>query len=149
MAESDLDIIQGSDVLVHVNTGTAEVPVWKPVAHQTSCSISNSATTKERVQKSTGKWKGKKVVGLATTIKCDALASYDADGGYDVLNALFKAGASLLVKYSGTEIAGKKYEQGLFVITSLERNDPAQDDSTMSVTLENDGEIETKTVVGA
>jgi len=149
MAESDLDIINGSDVLVHINTGTVLVPVWKPVAHQTSCSISNSSTTKERVKKSTGLWKGKKVTGLAVTIKCDALASYDADGGYDALNALWKSAAELLIKYSGAEVAGKKYEEGLFVITSLERNDPAQDDSTMSVSFENSGEVETKTVAGA
>jgi len=143
MAESDSDIINGSDVLVHVNTGTVLVPVWKPVAHQTSCSISNSSQTKERVQKSTGLWKGKKIIGLGTTIKCDALASYDTDGGYDVLLALWKAGAEVMIKYDGSAVAGKKYEQGNFVITSLERNDPAQEDSTMSISFENSGEVET------
>ena len=149
MAESDSDIINGSDVLVHINSGTVLLPVWKPVAHQTSCSISNSSTTKERIKKSTGLWKGKKVTGLTVTIKCDALASYDADGGYDVLNGLWKAAAEILIKYCGTETEGKKYEEGLFVITSLERNDAAQEDSTMSVTFENSGEVDTKTVAGA
>ena len=34
------------------------------------------------------------------------------------------------------------YLAGKFVIASLERTDPAQDDSTYSVSLENDGEPE-------
>ena len=32
------------------------------------------------------------------------------------------------------------YLEGSFVITSLERTDPAQDDSTYSIQLENNGE---------
>ena len=32
-------------------------------------------------------------------------------------------------------------EAGKFVITSLERTDPANDDATYSISLENDGEV--------
>jgi predicted secreted protein len=145
MAESELDIINGSDILVHVNVGTEELPEWKPVAHQTSCSVSNSSTTKERTTKASGLWKGKKVTGLATSIKCDALASYDADGGYAKMHELWIAAKELLIRYALVDTAGKDYYEGKFVITALERNDPAQDDSTMSVTFENSGAITPKT----
>jgi hypothetical protein len=37
----------------------------------------------------------------------------------------------------------KPYLVGACVITSLERTDPAQDDSTYSLSLDNDGEPET------
>ena len=33
------------------------------------------------------------------------------------------------------------YLTGKFVIASLERTDPAQDDATYSISLENDGEV--------
>jgi predicted secreted protein len=39
------------------------------------------------------------------------------------------------------ENSEKPYLTGKFVIASLERTDPAQDDSTYSISLENDGEI--------
>ncbi|PKO97073.1 MAG: hypothetical protein CVU12_02045 [Bacteroidetes bacterium HGW-Bacteroidetes-7] len=145
MAESELDIINGSDILVHVNIGTEEVPSWKPVAHQTACSVSNASTTKERTTKASGLWKGKKVTGLSTTIKCDALASYDADGGYAKLHSLWLAANEVLIRYALVDTAGKDYYEGKFVITALEKNDPAQDDSTMSITFENSGPITPKT----
>ena len=34
----------------------------------------------------------------------------------------------------------KPYLEGSFVITNLERTDPAQDDATYSIQLENDGQ---------
>lgn len=146
MAQSELDIINGSDVLVHVNVGTSQAPSWKPAAHQTSCSITNSSDVKERVTKNTGLWKGKKIVGLSVQIKCDALASKDADCGYDKLQELWLAAEPVLLKYGALEETGTKYYQGLFVISSLEKNDPAQDDSTMSITFDNSGEVTSNTV---
>ena len=38
--------------------------------------------------------------------------------------------------------AEKPYLKGKFVVSSLERTDPAQDDSTYSISLENDGPVE-------
>ena len=37
------------------------------------------------------------------------------------------------------ENSDKPYLSGKFIIASLERTDPAQDDATYSITLENDG----------
>lgn len=145
MAESELDIINGSDILVHVNVGTEAVPSWKPVAHQTTCSVNNASETKSRVTKSGGLWKKKRVTGLSTVIKCDALCSYDADGGYAKLHSLWIAAKEVMIRYALVSEAGKDYYEGLFVIASLDRNDPAQDDSTMSVSFENSGAITPKT----
>jgi len=145
MAESELDIINGSDILVHVNTGTVEVPVWKPVAHQSTCSVSNTSETKSRVTKASGLWKKKRVTGLGTVIKCDALCSYDTDGGYAKLHALWLAAKEVMIRYALVATEGKDYYEGNFVITNLDRNDPAQDDSTMSISFENSGAITPKT----
>lgn len=41
------------------------------------------------------------------------------------------------------ENSNSPYIKGKFVITSLDRTDPANDDSTYSVSLENDGEPDT------
>ena len=38
------------------------------------------------------------------------------------------------------ENSDKPYLKGKFIVSSLERTDPAQDDSTYSVNFENDGE---------
>ena len=53
--------------------------------------------------------------------------------------AAWKAGKSVAVKCMERE-SMTAYLEGNCVITSLERTDPAQDDSTYSVSLENDGE---------
>ena len=46
--------------------------------------------------------------------------------------------------YKGEE--NTKYRVGLFVITSLQRNDPADDDSTFSATFENSGKVRVRPV---
>ena len=57
--------------------------------------------------------------------------------------AAWKAGQSIEVKCMERENSEKPYLKGKFVIASLERTDPAQDDSTYTVNLENDGEPDT------
>ena len=56
------------------------------------------------------------------------------------LFALWKAGKPVTVKCMERENDDEPYLEGGCVITSLERTDSAQDDSTYSISLENDGE---------
>ena len=88
-----------------------------------------------------GLWKKKGVVGLSYSISAEGLVFYDeTENGYKALLALWKAGKSVEVKCMERESSEKPYLVGNCVIASLERTDPAQDDATYSISLENDGE---------
>jgi len=134
--------------MLYVNTGTDDTPVYTPTAAATSHSVSYSGETKERVTKDTsnGAFSEKSVTKLSVTIKCDALVVFDADCGYDQLLKIFKSRTKVKLKYGFTvEETGDSYEEGFFVITSLERTDSAEDDANYSATFENSGNVETKT----
>jgi predicted secreted protein len=130
-------------MLVYVN--------GKAVGHCTTHTTTLNSETKDRAVKpvasagiSAGLWKGKGVVGLSISISADGLVFYDeTESGYKELYAAWKAGRSVPVKCMERENSNQPYLAGNFVIASLERTDPAQDDATYSITLENDGEPET------
>lgn len=133
----------GSDMLLYIG--------GKAVGHCTTHTTTLNSETKDRAVKpaasagiSAGLWKGKGVTGLSISISAEGLAFYDeTEGGYKELLALWKAGKSVQVKCMEREESEKPYLSGSFVITSLERTDPAQDDATYRVNLENDGEPDT------
>lgn len=149
---SDGDIIEGRDLMVYVNTSTAEAPTFNAQAAATNHTISYSAETKERVTKDTasGAWSTKRVTKLSASIKCECLYVYNSQTGIKILKAAFKNRQSLLLKYGfASEEAGDEYEKGLFIITSLEEASPADGDATVSVTFESNGEITTETVAAS
>lgn len=143
---------------MYINTGTAETPVWTPMAHCTECSIKHSTDIRKRLTKDTGKFSEKKAGEQTTTVSVSSLATYGTYNYFD-LRTLQVAGTLVLLKYSGrptadvtdekaevAEQVGDKYEQGTFIITSVERNDKKGEDSTMTASFENSGEVEIKTV---
>ena len=129
----------GSDMLLYVG--------GKAIGSCTSHTTTFNSETKERAVKpvataamASGLWKKKGVVGLSYRISGEGLVFYDeTENGYKSLFALWKAGASVEVKCMERE-SETPYLVGKCVIASLERTDPAQDDSTYSISLENDGE---------
>ena len=129
----------GSDMLLYIN--------GKAVGSCTSHSTTFSSETKERAVKpvaslgaQSGLWKKKGVVGLSYSISAEGLVFYnETEFGYKSLVAAWKAGQSVTVKCMERE-SETPYLEGKCVIASLERTDPAQDDSTYSISLENDGE---------
>lgn len=130
----------GSDMLLYVG----EKAVGSCTTHTTTL----NSETKDRAVKpvaskpmSSGLWKKKGVVGLSYSISAEGLVFYDeTECGYKELVAMWKAGKSVTVKCMERENTDNPYLQGACVIVSLERTDPAQDDSTYSISLENDGE---------
>lgn len=142
MAGTKTGYCNGSDMLLYVS--------GKAVGHCTTHTTTMSSETKDRAVKpvasagiSAGLWKGKGVTGLSISIKADGLVFYEeSESGYKTLFSAWKAGKSIDVKCMERENSEKPYLAGKFVISSLERTDPAQDDSTYSVSLENDGEPE-------
>lgn len=149
MSRTNGDIIEGRDLMLFVNTGTSDTPVWQAQAAATSHTITYSGETKERTTKDTasGAYSKKKVTKLSVSIKCEALVSYGDTAGYDALLTALKSREEVMLKYGfSDEDSGDKYEEGMFVITSLEQSSPAGEDATYSATFENSGGVDTKTV---
>lgn len=130
----------GSDMLLYVG--------GKAVGSCTTHTATFNSETKERAVKpvatasiSGGLWKKKGVVGLSYSISAEGLVFYDeTENGYKELFKLWKAGKPVEVKCMERDNSDKPYLVGMCVIASLERTDPAQDDATYSISLENDGE---------
>ena len=143
MAGTKTGYCNGSDMLLYVG--------GKAVGSCTTHTTTFNSETKERAVKpvatagiSGGLWKKKGVVGLSYSISAEGLVFYDeTENGYKELLALWKAGKPVEVKCMERENSDKPYLKGKFVIASLERTDPAQNDSTYTVNLENDGEPDT------
>lgn len=133
----------GSDMLLYIG--------GKAFGHSTTHTTTMTSETKDHAVKpvaskgiSSGLWKGKGVTGLSISISAEGLVFYgESETGYKALVAAWKAGKSIEVKCMEREKSDAPYLKGKFVIASLERTDPAQDDSTYSISLENDGEPDT------
>lgn len=140
MAGTKTGYCNGSDMLLYVG--------GKAVGSCTSHTTTFNSETKERAVKpvatagiSGGLWKKKGVVGLSYSIGAEGLVFYDeTENGFKELFALWKNGKSVEVKCMEREQSEKPYLAGKCVIASLERTDPANDDATYSISLENDGE---------
>jgi hypothetical protein len=153
-------IIDGGDILVYLNTGTVQAPVWSPAFHCTECSIDHSTEVRTRKSKDTGQSAQKRAGEQSTTINVTSLAAYPGTGfNYFDLRAKQLVGGELQLKYAGrpeadvtagraevAEQVGDKYEKGMFIITKLARNDKKAEDSTMSVTFENSLAVTVETV---
>lgn len=124
----------------------SQTPTYTPQAAATSHTITYTGETKERVTKDTanGAYSEKKVTKLGVSIKCEALVSFGNSAGYDKLLSYMKDRKVVKLKYGfSQEQAGDKYEEGMFIITSLEQTSAAGEDATYSATFENSGEVTT------
>ena len=132
--------VNGSDLLLMVG--------GKCVGHCTSHSVTYNSETKEHAvkpvctaNKSAGKWKGKTVTGLSISISFEGLCFYDeTENGHAEIAPMWGKGDSIDVKAFEREGDETPSIVGKFVIASLEKQAPANDDVTYSGTLENDGE---------
>lgn len=135
--------------MLYINTASGgATATYTPQAAATSHTITYSGETKERVTKDTanGAYSEKKVTKLGVSIKCEALVSFGDAAGYDKLLDVMKSRQAVKLKYGfAQEESGDKYEEGLFVITSLEQSSAAGEDATYSATFENSGEVLTNT----
>lgn len=153
-------IIDGGDILVYLNTGTAETPVWTPAFHCTECSITHATELRTRKTKDTGVSSQKRAAEQTSTINVSALATYPGSGfNYFSLREKQIAGSEVMLKYSGrpaadetnglaevAEQVGDKYEKGMFIITNVSRNDKKGEDSTMTATFENSLAVTVETI---
>lgn len=135
--------------MLYINTATSPAtPTYTPQAAATSHTITYTGETKERITKDTanGAYSEKKVTKLGVSIKCEALVSFGDTAGYDKLLSIMKDRSAVKLKYGfAQEAANDTYEEGLFVITSIEQTSSAAEDATYSATFENTGEVKTST----
>lgn len=140
MATTKSGYCNGSDLLLYIGD--------KALGHCTTHTLTLNSETKERAVKpvasksiSAGLWKGKGITSLSISISGEGLGFYDeTEYGFKEAFAAWKEGKAVTVKAMEREESDKPYLVGSFVITSLERQAPAQDDVTYSISLENDGE---------
>lgn len=119
--------------------------------HCTTHTATMNSETKDRAvkplaskAKTNGMWKEKGVTGLSIAISAEGLI-YDGEteASYGKMVAAWKSGQPVQIKCMQRGDSTKPYLAGSFIISSLERTDPAQDDSTYTINLDNNGEPDT------
>ena len=119
--------------------------------HCTTHTATMNSETKDRAvkpaaskAKTNGMWKEKGVTGLSIAISAEGLI-YDGEteASYQKMLAAWKSGQPVKIKCMQRGNSKKPYLAGSFIISSLERTDPAQDDSTYTINLDNNGEPDT------
>ena len=142
------NVVPGRELMFFIN--------GKAISCATSHSLSISAETTDAASQDDGKWKKTKVTKFDWTGKCDSLVSMDADANsYDAMFDAMIAGEPVEmvsgrpsnisddgVPEGGWLAPTTNYYKGEALITSLERNDPDNENSTMSVTFDGSGKLE-------
>lgn len=136
------DFENGSDILLNVG--------GKALAQCSTHNIQYSTETKERAVKpvaSKAKQKAlfssKGVTKMSITAHGEAFRFYQAtENGFEECAALWSKGQSVELMAFKRGSDSSPYLKGKFVITALEETNPAQDDATWTIDLENDGEPE-------
>ena len=133
----------GSDLLLSIG--------GKCVGHCSSHSVTYNSDTKEHAvkpevikAKSSGLWKGKAVVSLSISISAEGVRFYsETENGFEQIVPMWGKGQSVEVQSFARGGDTSPTLKGKFVITKIEETNPAQDDATYSIDLENDGEPDT------
>lgn len=118
----------------------------KPMGFSTTCKISNSAETGERVTKERGegRFKEKYVKSVSEQITTEGFEVTGSRTPYSDLKDLMLKGTPVTLTYCFVgETAGYS---GTYIITSLDIDAPAGDDAKYSLTFENTGEVTSSTL---
>ena len=127
--------MNGTDVIVKVNTGTVGVPVWTAVGKQQGLKISEKVGSIDQSGKEDQK---RRVIGgrYEASITLDALYVPD-DVAYQALKTAFRAGT--LVQLETVE-AGTAKETCSAVCTGIDSDFPDQGSATISASFDVDGD---------
>jgi predicted secreted protein len=141
--QKEYSVLDGTDLILSVD-GVA-------LAFSTGCKITTSVETGERVTKeaASGKWGEKYVKKFSEEISADGCNLVNGDDDmptYDQLKEFMLAGKPIDAQYSlrdGSKRTGKTEGgyKGKYLITSLDLDAQAGDDSKYSVKLENVGAV--------
>lgn len=136
-------ILNGTDLILSIG--------GKAVGYSTGCKVSTSAETGERVTKeaAAGKWKESYVKSFSETISVDGLVAIDGSAetpSYDQLREKMLAGEPVEGTYSVRDGEGREGKttgqyKGSYLITSLDLDGQAGEDSKYSAQLQNVGAV--------
>jgi len=126
--------MNGTDVLLLVNTGTAAVPVYEAVGSQRDVSFDEAT---EEIDVSSKDSRAKRVLPgrYSATLSLDALYVW-TDDGYRALRDAMRDGELILV---AREDDSTTIETGDALITSLSESFPDQGEGTISISMTIDG----------
>lgn len=131
---------KGIDMLIKVNTGTAEAPVYTAVGAQRGASLSMSAETLDKTSKDSDGW-NESLAGMRTwSISTDGLLILD-DEGYLAIEEAYMLGNNVLVQMSTK--SGALYE-GEAIITTVDLDAPYDDLANYSAEFAGAGKLEKK-----
>jgi TP901-1 family phage major tail protein len=123
--------MNGTDVLLKVNTGTEAVPVWTTVAAQRDASISESNDTIDFSSKDNREWEG--AAGrYESEVSLDGLIPVAAEPGFDALKTACRNGTLIQIQ---TSISGTPKEKASAIVTQMDQEYPDQGESTFSASL--------------
>ena len=132
-------VLDGTDLLLSVG--------GKALGYSTSCKISTSTETGERVTKeaATARWKQAYVKSFSETITADGLVLTNSDAEkptYKELKALQLAGEPVIAAYyQRSSEGGSIAYNGKYIITKLDIDATAGEDAKYSIELQNSGAI--------
>lgn len=125
--------INGSDVILYVDVGTAEDPDWQPVACQRGLSISEQANMINVSCK--GSEIEQNVYGRITgTITLDAVI-VESPQGLEFLRGAMWDKKEVIIRRAKKADKDEYAEDAFALIESVEQNYPEEDASTFSVSL--------------
>lgn len=127
--------INGTDVLLKVNTNTSASPVWVAVGSQREASLEE---TTEEIDVSTKDGREKVIIPgrYGSTISLDSLY-VPSDTAYGALKNAMRDGDLIMIQ---TTQSGSVVESATALVTSMSTSFPDQDAATISISLTIDGE---------
>jgi len=132
-----MEEIRGIDILVSVNTGTVELPVFTAVGGQRGATLNRSAESIDVTNKVSGSWK-RSITGFKEwSIDCDGLFALD-DAAFLALEAAFEAGDEVEIQIAkGTELV----YSGMAIMTDFPIEAPYDDVATYAVSFTGTGAL--------
>lgn len=132
-----MDEIRGIDIMVSVNTGTAEVPVYTAVGGQRGATLNRSSETIDVSNKVSGDWR-KSISGLKEwSVDADGLLAL-SDAGFAALETAFNDSEEVLIQIAkGTDLV----YSGEAIITDFPIEAPYDDVATYSVSFTGTGAL--------
>ena len=127
----------GIDVVLKVNTGTTQSPVWTTVAGQRGATLNRGAETIEATYKGSGAWKSYLVGFKEWSIDCDGLYVFGATE-FQALENAFVNGTPIEVEIVDANSKGFK---GSALITDFPIEAPYDGELTYKVTLQGTGAL--------
>lgn len=140
--------IAGKDLMIFIN--------GKATALATSHSLNLNADTSDAASKDDGRWKRSKITKMGFEMTTEALVSANPEvDSFDAMYDLFVAGEEVDVvsgrpsnitddgvPEEGWTAPTTNYYKGKALITSLQKNDPNNENSTMTISLLGNGKLE-------